>query len=458
LNGSASAGMSSLTLSILILAVLVALGVGAHSLWILNREKKKLGALSRRGTDSESGAAPPHASSAAAAALNASGLGDGTPTQGSSDASLASSFRGIKSESFSGATGASSLDEFQRGEEPHLGMDGLDEALPVLTPVAENTQTSSRALQGSLLDDEIQSLNHPFDETASDKTPAMTSEARASPLEGQNGLPPAMKASEEAIPSGARILHDEADCMVEIALQQASSGDRLIGLTKSIRRAGGKPVAFEGLCNDQWEGLRYGTSYKRLRAGILLSNRQGPLNAMEFSEFTSKLQGLGAQLGVPIDMPEMNAILQRARSLDSMLAECDVQLGLAVDCSRALSTSDLAGLAKRLGLHERGNNRYAMLSDTAEVIYSVALGEKAQRLQLMFDVPRVLPGHKPWWKMAEAAHQASVLFEGRITDDGGRDLSEQSFRNVAIALEGRQQALEEAGVPAGSALALRVFN
>jgi hypothetical protein len=458
LNGSSGAGMSSLTLSILILAVLVALGVGAHSLWILNREKKKLGALNPRGADSESGAATPHASSAAAAALNASALGAGSSTQGSSDASIASQFSGIKSESGTSARGTSSFDESRRGDEPHLSMDGLDGALPMVTPVAENTQTSSRALQGSLLDEEIQSLNEPVDETADDTPPTIASEARALPQQGQNDLQPTMKASEEAIPSGVRILHDEADCMVEIALQQATSGDRLIGLTKSIRRAGGKPVAFEGLSNDQWEGLRYGTSYKRLRAGILLSNRQGPLNAMEFSEFTSKLQGLGAQLGVPIDMPEMNAILQRARSLDGMLAECDVQLGLAVDCSRALSPSDLAALAKRLGLHERGNNRYAMLSDTAEVIYSVALGDKAQRLQLMFDVPRVLPDHKPWWKMAEAAHQASVLFEGRITDDGGRDLSEQSFRNVAIALEGRQQALEEAGVPAGSALALRVFN
>jgi hypothetical protein len=179
---------------------------------------------------------------------------------------------------------------------------------------------------------------------------------------------------------------------------------------------------------------------------------------MEFSEFNSKLLGLGAQLGVPIEMPEMNATLQRAKSLDSMLAECDVQLGLAVDCAHALTTADLATLAKKIGLHERGNNRYALLSDAAEIIYSVALGEKAQRVQLVFDVPRVHPSLKPWWKMAEAAHQAAVLFEGKITDDGGRELSEQSFRNVAIALEGRQQALEEAGVPAGSSLAMRVFN
>ncbi len=458
MNGSSGAGMSSLTLSILILAVLVALGVGAHSLWVLQREKKKLGALNPRGADAESNPDPLQRSSAVGAPSSTSATLARSPNQGTSGSIIGGALSGAKPESFSPSAFESRFDETRGANEPHLSMDGLDEAVPVLTESTENAQTPAREVQGSLLDEEGQSLNLFLDQTSGDKLTALSANTSVAPTADSSGHPSKLLYSEEAIPAGVRILHDEADCMVEIALQQASSGDRLIGLTKSIRRAGGKPVAFEGLCNGHWEGLRYGTSYQRLRAGILLSNRQGPLNAMEFSEFTSKLQGLGAQLGVPIDMPEMNSILQRARSLDSMLAECDVQLGLAVDCSRALSPADLSALAKRLGLHERGNNRYALLSDTAEVIYSVALGDKAQRLQLMFDVPRVLPVHKPWWKMAEAAHQASVLFEGRITDDGGRDLSEQSFRNVAIGLEGRQQALEEAGVPAGSALALRVFN
>ncbi len=458
MNGSSGAGMSSLTLSILILAVLVALGVGAHSLWILQREKKKLGALNQRGAGAENDPGHLNRSGAATAAPGTTAGLSGSISQGSGASNMGSARFEPKPENITASAVEPSFDGPRGADEPHLSLDGLDEAVPVLTVSTGNAQTPSREVQGSLLEENVQSLSHPLERNSGDEPLAVSRATTASPTPDPFGPSSKVLASEEAIPAGVRVLHDEADCMVEIALQQASSGDRLIGLTKSIRRAGGKPVAFEGLSNGQWEGLRYGTSYQRLRAGILLSNRQGALNAMEFSEFTSKLQGLGAQLGVPIDMPDMNAILQRARSLDGMLAECDVQLGLAVDCSRALSPGDLAALAKRLGLHERGNNRYAMLSDSADVIYSVALGDKAQRLQLMFDVPRVLPGHKPWWKMAEAAHQASMLFEGRITDDGGRDLSEQSFRNVAIGLEGRQQALEEAGVPAGSALALRVFN
>ena len=413
--------MSSLTLSILILAVIVALGVGAHSLWVLQREKKKLAQLSPKGPDAE------------------------TATGKAS------------------AVGASSGQRFAERPshaEPHFSSKEAGDEETNLNDPARQDRSTPDMHQGDLLDDGPNlSMDSSLEKSAGEPPVLASGEEGSLDLNSRPSVEPSTaKANETLMPPGVRILHDEADCMIDIALLQPSSGDRLIGLTKSIRRAGGKPVAFEGYSHGVWEGIRYGANYQNLRAGILLANRQGPLNAMEFSELNSKLLSLGAQLGVPINMPDMNAILQRARSLDGMLAECDVQLGLAVDCPRALSPADLASLAKRIGLHERGNNRYALLSDQAEVIYSVALGDKAQRLQLMFDVPRVPPDYKPWWKMAEAAHQAATFFDGRITDDSGRELSEQSFRNVAIALEGRQQALEEAGVPAGSPLAMRVFN
>ncbi len=430
--------MSSLTLSLLLLGVLVALAVVAHSLWILYRERSRGGGAATRPVT------PPVPPNVAPAGSTASAEGD----------SLA--------------------------PEPHLSLDDVLDEPPEGSagPLSESVPAEARpAAQAGGVE--------------AGPTPAATPEpgragtpvASAPPMTVPSAAGPAPAAPLVVMPPGVRVLHDDADCLVELPLLQATSGDRLLTMTKSIRRAGGKPVAFEGLphmpgmeqgaqlalptegapppaavATPQWEALRHGVSYRRLRAGILLSNRQGPLNAMEFSEFSARLQALGSQLGVPVELPEMNATLQRARALDNLLADCDVQLGLAVDCAKSPTPADLAALARRLGLLERGNNRYACLSESGEVIYTIALGDKAQRLQLMFDVPRVHPAHQPWWKMAEAAHQAALQFQGSITDDGGRELSEQSFRNVAIALEGRQQALAEAGVPAGSALALRVFN
>jgi hypothetical protein len=453
--------MSSLTLSILILAVLVALGVGAHSFWVLRRENKKIVQLSPKESETQ---VSPGKSSAFGMTQDKSTKENSAEPQNAPSASIGAGAAFTVSDTSDAL--AEALHSSNREPEHDQPLANSSEATRESALAPSRQPTASPGLsqdpQGDLLAAHEQgaiplSEGRAEDLEAKSQTLDSTGQASASVDRKPNELE-GPKLEQEAIPSGSRVLHDDADCLIPIALPQPSSGDRLIGLTKSIRRAGGKPVAFEGCSNGTWEGLRYGASYQSLRAGILLSNRQGPLNAMEFSELSSKLLGLGAQLGVPIEMPEMNSILQRARSLDSMLAECDVQLGLAVDCSRALSTTDLATLARRIGLHERGNNRYALLSEQAEVIYSVALGDKAQRLQLMFDVPRVLPEHKPWWKMAEAANQASILFDGKITDDSGRELSEQSFKHVAIALEGRQQALAEAGVPAGSVLALRVFN
>jgi ZipA, C-terminal FtsZ-binding domain len=422
--------MSSLTLSILILAAIVALAVGGQSLWVLLREKKKNAQLDEVRLSSKTDEALP------------SGMTGNSEVPGDvSEPHLA----------------LHPLDLTDRVEPSELSLDRESMAgSEVSSPFQGAGQGSEKTTSGSQASvsgqgDLLESLS-PANQPAVNGTEPWRGPSAA------DALASTRNPARDVAPASQRVLDDEADCLVELPLLQASSGDKLLGLTKSIRRAGGKPVAFEGLLNGHWEGLRYGIAYTRLRAGILLANRQGPLNAMEFSEFTGKLQGLAAQLGVPLDMPDMNALLQRARSLDAMLADCDVQLGLAVDCARALSTADLSSLAKRLGLFERGNNRFASLSDAGDVIYSVALGDKTQRLQLMFDVPRVHASHNPWWQMAEAANQAATMFEGRITDDSGRELSEQSFRNVAIALEGRQQALQEAGIEPGSTLALRVFN
>ena len=408
--------MSSLSLSILILSVAVALVIAAQSAWVLLKDrKKKLAQI-----EPEAFAEPTSTLVPMAGAMHQVETPIGQET-------LA-----------------------PKTPEPPIEFSKLQE------------QESWKALQGvgaSAERDLFDNADQPASELGRPMSEGVESRGKSQTHSPEPSFATPLFAGNKVADVGPRVLHDDADFLIELKLVQMSSGDRLIGLTKSIRRAGGKPVGFEGLSVlGHWEGLRYGVNYQSLRAGILLANRQGPLNAMEFSEFSSKLQGLTAQLGVPLDLPEMHGLMQRARSLDALLSDSDVQLGLSVDCSQALSQGDLANLAKRLNLHERGNTRYACLSEAAEVIYSVALGDKTQRLQLMFDVPRVDPAHKPWWKMAEAAHQAAVLFDGKIIDDNGRELSEQSFRTVAIALEGRQQALSEAGVPAGSPLAMRVFN
>jgi hypothetical protein len=196
-----------------------------------------------------------------------------------------------------------------------------------------------------------------------------------------------------------------------------------------------------------------------VRAGVLLANRHGPLNAMEFSEFSTAVVSLGRAIGAGgAIVPEMAAVLEHARQLDEACAQLDAVIGLNVETPTALSPDELAALASGLGLSERGNTRFAALGEDGEVLYSLALGDRAELLTLLLDVPRSPERADPWMAMAECAGACAERTGGRVVDDEGRPLTEAKFRQVARQLGQRYRSLEAAGLDAGSAAALRVFN
>ena len=266
--------------------------------------------------------------------------------------------------------------------------------------------------------------------------------------------------------AGIVALNDRADCILALALSGPIAGDRLAPMLLPVRRVGAKPVAFEGETIAQtgadpvaaWGPVVPGRMYSGLRAGVLLANRHGPLNAMEFSDFISALQGLADQLSASFDPIPMAAVLERARDLDSICMQLDAQVGLNVDCPEPLSTADLERLAQDQRLTERGNSRYARLGSRGEVLFTVSLADEPGRLTLLLDVPRAPPSPKPWDQLVACARVLAHRLQGQIVDDTGRRLSDPALDRIAAQLEQRYDSLAQAGFPAGSPVALRLFN
>jgi hypothetical protein len=192
---------------------------------------------------------------------------------------------------------------------------------------------------------------------------------------------------------------------------------------------------------------------------VLLANRHGPLNAMEFSEFANAMQALGRAIGAGgAIVPEMAPVLEHARQLDEACAQLDAVIGLNVETPTALSPDDLAALAAGLGLQERGNNRFTAIGEEGEALFSLALGERAEQLTLLLDVPRAPEHAEPWDRMVEAAAACAERTGGRVVDDAGRPLTAPAAAEVGRQLATRYRTLQEAGLDAGSPAALRVFN
>ena len=257
------------------------------------------------------------------------------------------------------------------------------------------------------------------------------------------------------------ILDPRLDCIVPFGLGAPVAAERLMAAASTLRRAGSKPIAVEVDAGDGHWSMPHASlgALRRVRAGVLLANRHGPLNAMDFSEFASAMTALGRAIGAGgAIVPEMTPVLEHARQLDEACAQFDAVIGLNVETPTALSPAELAALAAGLGLQERGNTRFAALGDDGEVLFSLALGDRAELLTLLLDVPRAPQEADPWPRMVEAARVCAERTGGRVVDDANRPLTDAAAAEVERQLTMRYGSLHEAGLDAGSPAALRVFN
>ncbi|MBP8306359.1 MAG: hypothetical protein KAY46_03790 [Burkholderiaceae bacterium] len=423
-------GLSSLSLSLILLALLAVAGVLVYNAWVSRRR----GGLRRDATLS-----PP--------------AGRGTPERAASSGGAT-----IRSEPSLGARAPGSA----QGGKGH-GQVPAAAGKPGAAPAPVSAQAASAATEPRL-----------GDLSLSDDGTVPTADVGASGAHsggheaeqgaGESAAPGAPAASGDAAGSGAR-LHPLTDCIIEFQLAEPVAADRLLASVHAFRRVGSKPVVIEasGAAADEpgqssWAPMAARQRLARVRVGVLLANRHGPLNAMEYSEFVTGVQALAEQLAVLGDTPDMNTVLQRARSLDEACAALDAQIGLNVEAPDALGLVDLARLAQETRCTERGNNRHARLSEHGEVVFSLSLSDSPTRLSLLLDVPRAPLAAQPWQEMVACARHCAQRLGGRLVDDQGRALTDASLQRIEQQLTERQQALSAAGLVPGSALALRVFN
>ena len=287
-----------------------------------------------------------------------------------------------------------------------------------------------------------------------------SSEAVAPSLSSTPASLPAAAIPAVAAPLSA--ISDRTDCIGLLRFVQAVPAERLVSLGQLLRRSGSKPVMVEILgaqaATEGWHAPRAGEDCQAARFGLLLANRAGPLNALEYTDFAQRIREMAATLGVGVEIADMATTLARARALDAEGARLDAQVCVNVDATETLSPAQLSSLSGPLAVVERGNNRYARLGPRGETLFSVSLGEQANRLSFLLDVPRVDPASRPFAAMIECVRISARRLPGRIIDDSGKALSERSIEAIASEIDQRCAALAAAGLSAGSAAALRVFN
>lgn len=289
------------------------------------------------------------------------------------------------------------------------------------------------------------------------------------------GLEPAPDAA--GLPGPASGMDARLDAIVPLVLDSGGvvSGDAVLAALPGTRRVGSKPFAVEGLhaTHQHWEVPRAGQRYTALRTGLQLANRLGPLNEIEFSEYVVKVQAFADAVGAAAEFPEMMEEVARARELDQFAGAHDAQLTFTLCARRAAwSPGYLVQHAAALGFVAGALPGRMVLSaglpgGTPVLVLQyetqLALAEDPEQVSLRechlsLDVPHVGREERPFVRLRETGLQLAASMEGLVTDGAGHVLAPEDLDRIGADLEALYEALAARDLPAGSALAKRLFS
>lgn len=243
-------------------------------------------------------------------------------------------------------------------------------------------------------------------------------------------------------------------------------------LLTTLRRIG-KPVrAFGQRADGAWEAL---SSHPRIALdqvefGLQLADRSGALSQDHLDAFTRALYEFAAEEGGAVSCPDKEEALLHARDLDLFCMDVDVLIGLNVvsDESRPFTSEAMHGLALAANLsleadgtfHARdafGHTLFTLANQGDEPFPRDGRGLTTQGITLLFDVPRVADGLAVFDRMTQLGFDLASRLEGRLVDDNGRVVGEESLNRDRARLLAFYQRMEANAIPAGGDRALRLF-
>ena len=223
----------------------------------------------------------------------------------------------------------------------------------------------------------------------------------------------------------------------------------------------------------EWERL-HGDSelpVRRLRIGLQLVNRLGPVSSADLVIFSGAMQALADELMAVADMPPTR-ILDQAAELDAFCAAVDLEIGLnLVSRGTPFPGTKIRALAESAGLvlgldglftryDEEGRPQFSLqnyenTAFTADNLRTLL----THGLTFLLDVPRVDHGERVFQQMTELAKRFGETLQGTLVDDNRQPLREAQLEHIRREFIGKPQAtMQTFGMPAGSPQARRLFS
>jgi len=253
--------------------------------------------------------------------------------------------------------------------------------------------------------------------------------------------------------AAAQILHSQAE-----ALQRLSKPVHWIGFNERSR---------------EWERLRADSDspVRRLRIGLQLVNRQGPVGEGDLAIFTGAMQALADDQMAVADMPPAR-VLDQAAEIDRFCAAVDLEIGInLVSRNQPFPGTKIRALAEAAGMVLGAGGLFTRYDSAGRAQFSLQNFETisfspetlrnltTRGLTFLLDVPCVENGERVFMQMTDLARSFADTLQGALVDDNRQPLGDSQLEHIRREFIGKPQAtMASFGLPAGSARACRLFS
>ena len=286
-------------------------------------------------------------------------------------------------------------------------------------------------------------------------------------------LEPTFSASPAKPVESGGMLDASIDFIATLEAEKAVAGELISGAIADSLVNSGKAVSWE--CYNRqtasWEPLAAAGEYHVLRAGMQLADRKGAAGEQDLANFAAMTLAVADAIGASSTLAETGVALQRAKELDALCADVDVQIGLnLITRSGGAQGTRIRALAEAHGFKLERDGRFHRRDETGLELYTLcnmeaaaftAEGMKAfstKGLTLLFDVARVPGGIATFDRVVEFTRTLAEALSAAIVDDNRQPLDDAALGKIRTQLQALYASMENQGIPAGSPLALRLFS
>jgi hypothetical protein len=278
---------------------------------------------------------------------------------------------------------------------------------------------------------------------------------------------------DEARPDGASVrgtlVSSHIDTIALVLADEPVTYEQLEPLLDALE-SHATPVHVEGLVDEHWIALADSPrdAWRELRAGLQLASRAGPVAEEEIAAFNETVAGFAASVNAVSQRESPAVAAARSRELDRFCAEADIEVAvnLVGRAGATFALSRVKALALENGFAETGSGTFerrgadGYVAMTLRVLVAEPKRDTGYATGLTFalDVPHVADPVAVFDEMGKVAEAFGLVLGAELVDDERRPLGAAGLAAIRRSLDTVARGMEAHGIPAGGALARRLFS